>query len=547
MPKRHLSHCDHAINSILSDTEKGPSDMEASDAAVVLGLSELVVRRVHTSYDFRTCEQYVHRVEILVQNTGTRDCWAVPSVFYDKKVLVSFSAEDGRGGGAILTPSRRNDQILRKVLFYKCWQNATSWEQRLLYRAFVDPFADPPRRPNMEEILNKRFAGALDNKLSKSMWSDSTSTKNLLNEPLSNDVPKSTRHDAAERGNPTIARISSEEFSKFFEKLHMKFFQLIWLSNPIRPGEYCAIVVQDQRFLENARDTSDPSHAQLRRRKLGLGGSQCSIPIEFEGNTPFHSGATYHILVRPPEGVKLDFHPGRFQTYKGKGSFYSNGETVVDRTKIDFYHFTTAAPMNRVSCDNISRSLKLSATDKSKCTAIEGVSDLRTRFDDNFLMFYFTPDGEKTICDQPNHNLSFRFNLKREFARAIHWLTIILLVLTIIATSLLLPEKYAEMSSSMAVNATAATVSAPVALVDQYFWPIITLMIAQSVSVLFDYSRRPESQQHFLERTLRIIITLSVTEFLLILVGPLLLLLSIPLGIAVPVIVLLLLFLTFAL
>jgi len=525
-----MSGIDHITDRVLPASDRidpavrqklPRSSMSIAD--IVLALHDLRVKRVYTTFEFRTCEEYVHRVQILVENTGERDCWVVPSVFYDKKILVAFCAKDYRGGEAILTPSGRNDEILCKLLFHHCWDRATLAQRKLLFRAFVEPDSDPPPNATPEKVLKEDFEGGCHQKLEASMWSDTLPMADILRTPLIGFLPESVRQAFTDQRDSTLANLCCDtDYVEFFEKLHMKFFQLIWLSKPIPAKQYCTITVEDQRFLTSKyKGTPGGTRPGIRRRIFGFGSSECTLPIEVEGTTPLHSEAAFHTRVTPPEGVKLDLQPGWIiRKLRLSRPIYANEETIVDRNKIDFYHLRAAG---RERCDSLYASLKLDSkrvrlsSDVSACVKRTEVPDMRTRFEDNVMMLYFRRQnkGRKLCNDRADHGLCFRLSLKSDFARLSHWVIIILLALTVFMTLLLLPQKYA-----VAVAARNTIDPPALALIDEYFWPIITMMIAQSAATLFDYSRRSESQQHFLVRTMQLIVSLALIEFTLVLIGP---------------------------
>jgi len=506
--------------------------LPVSDADLVIPLHNLRVSRVLTTFEFRTCEEYVHRVEILAENKGERDSWIIPSIFYEKAVLVAYSARDSRGGNAILAPSDRNDEILCKLLFYHCWEKIPHQQRKLLYRAFVKSDYDLPESESVKEILDRKFEGQLNLKLRDSMWSGTASIAELLRTPLIDWIPESTRKDFIHEKDLTPENLCRDlEYIEFFEKLHKKFFQLIWLNKPIRPKEYCSITVEDLRILSKSKGT----RGQIQRRRWGLTGSLCTIPIEVEASTPLHSDASIHIRVLPPEGVRLDLKPAVYRRrLRCPRLVYANEQTVVDREKIDFYHFLEPDTWKR--CDNLSTSLGLESfgsklvrlsNDDSGLLVRRQAPDMRTRFEDNVVMMYFRrrSSKDKLCCLAFDHFLRFNIDLKRGFARLAHMFIAILLGLTILTTLLLLPQKYlVVISASSPTEPPTYTIKPPwLALVDQYFWPIITLMIAQSAATLLDYSRRPESQQHFLENTTLLIVSLALLEFALLLIDPLIL------------------------
>ena len=528
-----MSGIDHMIDSGLSAPDRvdacarqeSPRSFSVSTADIVAALHDLRVKRVYTTFEFRTCEEYVHLVQILVENTGERECCMVPSVFYDKKILVAFSAKDCRGGEAILTPSGRNDEILCKLLFYHCWDRANSAQRRLLFGAFVRPDSDPAPKATAEEVLkeNEDFEGKAYQRLRASMWSDPLPIADILRTPLVDFLPESSRRAFADDKDTTLASLCCDaNYIEFFEKLNMKFFQTIWLSKPIPAKQYCIITVEDQRFLTPKHSENlDAGRPRIRRRVLGFASSECTLPIEVEAMTPLHSEAAFHIRVTPPEGVKLDLQPGAVDRgLRLSRLIYANEETIVDRNKMDFYHVRAGGSER---CDSLCSRLKIESkqvklsSDVSAYLKRAQIPDMRTRFEENVMMFYFRREKkERKVCnDRADHVLCFRLDLKSYFARSIHWAIIALLALTLLMTWLLLPQKYAV------ISAATNTIQPPaLALVDQYFWPIITMMIAQSAAALFDYSRRPESQQHFLERTIQVIVVLALAEFTLVLFGP---------------------------
>jgi len=512
-------------HSASQGAQRASSEPVPSIADIVVGLHDLRVRRVFTTFEFRTCEEYVHNVEILVENMGNEDCWAIPSIFYEKKVLVAFSAEDSRGGKAILTPSSKNDDILRKLLFYHCWIRTSEEGRKLLYRVFVNPERNPVPGANVETILNEQFTGRFCSDLSASMWAVPRPIADLLRRPLIDWVPEPHKQGFANQRDATLANLCCDpDYVDFFERLYTRFFQIIWLSKPIRPKELCSITVRDQRFvLTRRRDNIRP---QIWRRSFGFDGSECVFPIEVDTPTPLHSGATFHIRIIPPEGVRLDLEPSRRgRLLRRSRLIYANEDTVVDRGKLDFHH---PGIETLELCNNLASSLQLATFDSrpqrlswnlSSLFVRRDVSDIRTRFEESVMMMYFKRDPSQTrLCHQSaEHFIRFRLGLKSDLARYIHWLIIFLLGVTVITTHFLLPERYL-LSTSLGKY----TIQPPfLALIDQYFWPIITLMISQSVAALFDYSRRPECQQHFLAKTTFIISMLALTECGLLILGPL--------------------------
>lgn len=491
-------------------------------ADIVVSLHDLRVKRVVTTYEFRTCQDYVHRVEILIENKSTRDCWVVPSVFYDKKVLVAFSAEDAHGDKAILTPSGRNDELLCRLLFYHSWLKATDEQRNLLYKVFVNPGADSPS--DVEAILNQEeFQGQLHAELRKSMWSDPTPIADLLRTHLINKLQDEEKSKFEDQKDLSLENLCGADYVEFFEKLDAKFFQLIWLQQPIKSNQYQTIVGEDQRF--TTKTISRSQDARLQRRGWGFAGSRCTLPIEVQPATPLHSGAAFHLRIIPPDGVKLDLETsGLAKTIHCSRLIYSNEETVIDRGKMDFFHIESGGE----PCAHLSNSLGLESfqskpqrlsNELSRYLKKSHVPDVRTRFEANWMMMYFTPSpGESKICpDSQNHFLSFRLDLQSQFSRVIQWAIIGFLIWTLAATYFLLPQKF------LALTLANGYAIKPdwLLLIDNYFWSIITLMIGESLGVLLDYSGRPESQQYFLFNTTLLIISLTMMEFALVLIGPL--------------------------
>jgi hypothetical protein len=490
-------------------------------ADIVTSLYHLKVKRIITTYEFQTCDEFVHRVEILLENDSNRECWVVPFVMYDKKVLVSFSAEDGLGNKAILTPSGHNDEILRGLLFYHCWMNANELQRKILYRVMVKPNVDPPT--NVDDALNQgEFQGCLNKKLKSSMWNGPTPITELLQRHLIDFLSEQERSQFATQGELTLEELCHADYSEFFKNLWTKFFQLIWLEESIKPKHYGMITGEDQGYMDKV--ASPYNDALLQKRWLGFAASTCRLPIEVQPGTPLHAEASYHLRIIPPEGVKLDLQPGQVATLlRLPRLIYSDEETVIDRNKMEFFHYVqTNSQLTRELCPNIPASLELrnfipqhqhqpepQNLSKDLSQFLKGPTtppDVPTRLESNGATMYFRSE-KKTVCPESQiHQLSFRLDLQNQVTRITHWAVIGFLVWALATTFYFMPKEYLGISSaSLQLN--------------QLWWPIITLMIGEALAVLIDYSGRPESQQYFLRNTTLLIVLLTMMEFAFLLVA----------------------------
>lgn len=496
-------------------------DQEASIlrdiSKIVLGLSNLKIRRVTKSFLFKSCTYYIYETQLVIENIGNEPCLIVPGEFYSKHVLVDFSVLDNSGKRCTFIPSDLNDLIILKYVFLKLWERCKNVNmQKLLYICFVSPNLRPTDvKQKIEVILSKDFQGEFTKVFFKAMWSAEKKICDVLNDLILEYVPQKYKRCFKKYGNLKISDLFDEELVHFVKRLDDYFLLLIQLNAPIQPKSYTEIFLRDNKFV------SEDASGQLRKKFMGS--AIYEFEFELKPTLPYQDRTTFHMKVIPPEGVKLDL--------KSRALFYLFRRDCLllwrnqpfDSNKIAILHYDENLPFKERLCFSLLDKLKIQKRELSFTEIIKKKkrlvshpfgSDVRAQLQEDILYLYFGGREKDSFCER-KHKLLFALNLKDKAINFYHKFIIMLWIFFIFMTSWLIWMTVLE-----AIQQT-PTQDISYLVINQYFWPLITTMLAQSIAAIVDYSRRSVSERFFLRRTFYLITAFTVFELILLIILPL--------------------------
>lgn len=484
---------------------------------IVLTLSNLKIRRVTKSFLFKSCTYYVYETQLVIENVGNEPCVIVPGEFYSKHVLVNFSVFDNSNKQCTFIPSDLNDLIILKYVFLKLWEKCKNVDvQKLLYITFVSPNLRPLNvKQNIEIILSKDFQGEFAKVFFKAMWSAEKRICDILNDFVLNYVPQKCKHRFKKYDDLKMSDLFDKELLHFVKKLDDYFLLLIQLNAPVRPKSYAEIFLRDNKFVHE--DVSKQF------KKEFMGPAKYEFEFELKPTLPYQDRTTFHMKVIPPEGIKLDLKPSALFYLLRRDCLLFWKNQLFDPRKIAILHYggenlpfkerLCCSLLNKLKIQKRMLSLKEIISKKKKPVSRPFESDVRAQLQEDILYLYFGGREKDSFCER-KHKLLFTLNLKDKAISLYHKFIIILWIVFIFMTSWLIW-----------MTVIGALQQTPIQnifylVINQYFWPLITTMLAQSIAAIVDYSRRSVSERFFLRRTFYLITTFTVLELILLIVLP---------------------------
>ncbi|MCK4636409.1 MAG: hypothetical protein KAT49_00860 [Methanomicrobia archaeon] len=461
-------------------------------AEVVLALNDLAIKRIIRSYEFRSPTHYVMRTHVLFQNLSKYDCHVVPGEFYKKEIFIDFKAYDRNNVEGILIPSDKNDILLIKYIFLRMIddierrsldpKSKLEAKKRLFYL-----FTNQKRYSTLDHIsrgyivkaLNMEFQGPLASGFFDSMWEGTKSMTDYLNWELTKDLK--------------IVDICSSNTKRFILRFDDYFLQLILLKNPIARDNYSTLTLETERF----RSSQKRFYRLSEELKLSIG----TCPL-----LPRQEKSTFHYMIKPPKGIQLRRSPYLKHILKPPRSFLSLREKIINPKCFDILHTSSSE-----RCTDTLESLKIFQQSAKRSETLKEIfapkkedpsSDIRAQIKNNLIFLYFRSPrkGDKVICNK-NHEVKIRMGLERGGVCFFHYL----LMFFLLCMFFLCLHWFLEIHAGSNLE------------IPSSFWTFTFFVIAQSISVIFDYFRRNDAQRYFMRFNISIILLLIVAVIFLLL------------------------------
>jgi hypothetical protein len=454
----------------------------------------------------------VYETQIVVKNEGESPCFVIPGEFYSKQVLVDFNVSDATGKRCVFVPSALNDRIVLGYVFFKLWKRNEEPKVRLLLcRAFLGDSTDSTvTEQDIETILARDLNGKFAKAFFEAMWSAEKKIANLLEDRIINYL--SDKDAFAHYANLRTCDLCDDELVEFCKSLDDYFLLLIQLNSPIIPNSHQEIFLRDNKFL------NEKAH---KRNILNFYRTE-KYEFEFDLKSPLpnQGNITFHIKIMPPEGVKIDLTSSRMNYLFRKHRYFLSWENQsVDPRKFAILHLDEKARRDERICISLLEKLKIQKkqlwTTKKEKSPSQSRSDVRAQMQEDMAFLYFGGREKPSFCNK-KHRLLISLNLKDRAMIIYHSLIIALWIIFAGVTSWLIWMNVSNGTQNISGNSYFAIVS-------QYFWSLITTMLAQSIAAMVDYSRRSVSERFFLKPTLQTIIVLTVLEFSLLIFLPMIL------------------------
>lgn len=481
-------------------------------AQIVKGLADLRVQRITKSFLFQSCTHYLYETQIVVKNEGESPCYVIPGEFYSKQVLVDFNVSDATGKRCVFIPSALNDRIVLGYIFFKLWKRNQEPKTRLLlYGAFLGDSTDSAvTEQDMETILSRDLNGKFAKAFFEAMWSAEKKIADLLEDRIINYL--SDKDAFAHYADLKICDLCDDELVEFCKSLDDYFLLLVQLNSPLIPNSHQEIFLRDNKFFDEK--THKRSIFDIYRTE------KYEFEFDLKSLLPNQGKVTFHIKIMPPEGVKIDLTSSRLNYLFRKDRYLLSWENqFIDPRKLAIVHLDEKATRDERICFSLLEKLKIQKkeprmTETGKLPS-QSRPDVRAQLQEDMTFLYFGGREKPSFCKK-KHRLLISLNLKDRAMIAYHSLIIALWIIFAGITSWLIWMNVSNGTLSTSGNSYFAIVS-------QYFWSLITTMLAQSIAAMVDYSRRSVSERFFLKPTLQAIIVLTVVEFLLLIFLPIIL------------------------
>ena len=476
------------------DIAKNHSDL--SRAEVVLALKDLVIKRITRTYEFKTPIHYVMRTHLLFQNQSTYSCPVVPGEFYEKEILVDFKAYDRNKTEGILIPSDENDALLIKYIFLKiiedmdksCDQNYRLVAKRAIYFQFTgqEKYLDPNCNMDIAGVLNEEFNGPIATGFFKSMWEDDKTMDDYLDMSLIEHIPAKYGRMYENLQNVTIKNISSQDTRNFILRFQKYFLQLILLKTPINSDDYSTLTLETDRFRSSLK------------KHFGLS-EKLELQIDIRPLLPGQGKSTSHYMIKSPEGVQFGIRPSWKHILEPPPNYFSLREKTINPEYFNILHDPSSE-----ECMKTLGLLKITQHPIKRIDILKKIVhpeeersslDIRAQIKENLISLYFrSPRKRKEALCNESHKLKISMGLARGSVFFFHYFLIFFMLCMI----LLCYHWLSEISVD------------PTLEIPSSFWTFAFFVVAQSIAVIFDYSRRNDAQRYFMRDNIIIILFLIV-------------------------------------
>jgi hypothetical protein len=425
---------------------------------------------------------------------------------------VDFNVSDAAGKRCVFVPSDLNDRIILGYIFLKLWKRSKEPKVRLLlYKVFLTDSANSTiAEQDIETILARELNGRFAKAFFEAMWSAEKKIADLLEDRIINYI--SDKDAFTEYADLRIRDLCDDDLVEFCESLDDYFLLLIQLNSPILPKSHQEIFLRDNKYFN--KET----------HKRNIFNSYKTEKYEFEFDVkpilPDQGKVTFHIKIMPPEGVKLDLASNRLSYLLRKHRYFLSWKNQsVDPEKFVILHSEKGASYEEKICTSLLEKLRIQKKQfsimKKEKPPSQSLPDVRAQLQENMVFLYFGGREKSSLCKK-EHKLLISLNLKDRAMIYYHFLIMVLWIIFAGITFLLILANVAYDTQNIPVNSYFGIVS-------QYFWSLITTMLAQSIAAVVDYSRRSISERFFLKPTLQAITLLTIIEFLLLIFLPMVL------------------------
>lgn len=503
------------IFSVGSLKGQGPNETFPAIERIVLGMTNLKIRRVTKTYDFETCTNYFFETQVVIENQGKDPCYVVPGELYPKHVLVDFAVFDEMGKRCVYIPSSLNDQIVLKYFFLKLWKMHKD-KKELLFKLFVDKSGETEdMKKDLSVVLSEEFNGDFAGGFFRAMWSAEHKIKEILMKPVLSYLSEEDKKKFRGQENLTVGDLCDDELGEFAEQLDDNFLLMIQLNTPLLSHKCAEITLRDTKFMSTEQNDSN-----LERTLSGL--TKYKFDLDLKTVLP-HQDTTFHVKILPPEGVKIDLKTRLLYYFFRKPHLLLlwRGQ-IIDPEKFGIFHQDRCCP-NSI-CQHILKKLKIRKRGVSFFGLLgyrpplemeHEVPDVRAQLQEDIVYLYFGGRNRRRDTCQKRHKLLFSLNLKHNAIRMYHFAIAFLWVALLFPITVWLMWK-----STTNLFVPTPVEDAPYSLMSRYFWSIMVMILGQSVAAMVDYSRRPTSERFFLARTFSLIALLTVLELILLIVLP---------------------------
>lgn len=486
---------------------------------IVLGMADLKIRRVTKTFNFKTCTNFIYETQVVIENIGKDPCYVVPGELYPKHVLVDFVVFDEKEKRCVYMPSNLNDQIILRYFFLKLWKMNND-KKELLFKLFVNKSAKTKEiEKDLSAILSQDFDGDFANEFFHALWSAERKVREILAIPVVNYLSEEDKRKFRSQKSLTIGDLCDDELREFAEKLDENFLLMVQLNTPLPSRKCTEITLKDTKFIS----TEQSSLSSLERTFSGL--ARYKFDLNLKAVLP-HQSTTFHVKILPPEGVKIDLKT-RFLHYffrKSRLLLLWRGQ-IIDPEKFGIFH--QSCQNSWYPKDVCQRFLEKLKIQKKMVSVLELLRfspsleaehealDVRAQLKGNIVYLYFGGrDRRRNIC-QKDHKLLFSLNLEHNAIRLYHFAIAFFWAFALFPITFWLMWKSAEN-----IFVPNLVEDAFFLLMNEYFWPIMMLILGQSIAAMIDYSRRPTSERFFLARTFSLIALLTVSELILLIALP---------------------------
>ena len=467
-------------------------------AEIVLAMKNLVIKRIVRTYEFKTLTHYVMRTQLLFRNLSTYKCSVVPGEFYEKEILIDFKAYDRVGVKGILISSDENDRILIKYIFLKMIEDIdkSSFDQEIRLKAKkVLCFQFTGQKEyldlgyissvDIERILDKKFHGPIATGFFNTMWEDRRNMNDYLNVGLIENIPAEYGETFKDIRNIRIKDICSQDTQNFILRFDKYFLQLILLKTPINPNEYSTLTLETDKFRSS----------QKKCYKLS---EKVELRIDICPLLPLKEKSTSHYMIKPPDGVQFRRGPFWRHALIKPRRFLSLRKKIINPECFDILHDSSSK-----RCVKTLRLLKISQRSASSREVLREIFkpkeeksslDIRAQIKQNLIFLYFrsSREGKEDLCSK-NHKLNVNIGLERLSVCIFHYILIFFLSCMILLCSHWFLGIRADSNLE----------------IPNSFWSFAFFVVAQSITIIFDYFRRNDAQRYFMRSNILFILFLD--------------------------------------
>jgi hypothetical protein len=475
-------------------------------AETVLALKDLIVKRITRTYEFETPTYYIMRTQLLFQNVSKYSCPIAPGEFYEKGILIDFKAYDRNRAEGVLVPSDENDKLLIKYIFLKMIEDVdkSSFDRETKLKAkkvlcfqftnqekYLNP--DDISSVDIKQILDKEFQGPIAKGFFNSMWEDEKNMTDYLCMGLTEHLPTEYKKKYEDLQNLRIGSICSQDVRNFILRFDNYFLQLILLKSPINPNDYSTLTLETDKFRSSLKKCCRLSE-------------ELELQLDIYPLLPNQGKSTSHYMIKSSDGVEFRRRLSWRHILRPPPSFLSLREEIINPGYFDILHDSSSE-----RCTRTLELLKISEQPTKRIDILREIlvpkeekstSDIRAQIKENLIFLYFRSPRkeEESLCNK-NHKLKISMGVVRGGVCLFHYFLMFFLFCMILLCFHWLSEIRAN----------------PVLDIPNSFWSFAFFVVAQSITVIFDYFRRNDAQRYLMRSNIKFVLILIVLVICLLL------------------------------